>query len=104
MPTDDGGSPLLSTAAKPWLASYPAGVPEEIDPSRYRSLTELLEEAFRKHARSCAARSRRNCSEMSRSGACVTGPVRSGNRTKAARPNPTSVLVRLPGGEFDHFF
>lgn len=46
---------MLSTAAKPWLASYPAGVPKEIDPARYRSLTELLEEAFRQHARACAA-------------------------------------------------
>ena len=46
---------MPSTAAKPWLASYPAGVPEEIDPGCYSSLSELLEEAFRKHARACAA-------------------------------------------------
>ena len=35
---------------KPWLESYPPGVPHEIDPSQYGSLTALLEEAFRKHA------------------------------------------------------
>ena len=35
---------------KPWLASYPEGVPHEIDPAQYTSLTQLLEESFRKHA------------------------------------------------------
>lgn len=40
---------------RPWLSSYPAGVPAEIDPSRYSSLTQLLEDAFKTHARSCAA-------------------------------------------------
>lgn len=46
---------MTTTVASPWLASYPAGVPAEIDPSCYRSLAELLEEAFRKYARACAA-------------------------------------------------
>jgi long-chain acyl-CoA synthetase len=32
---------------KPWLKSYPAGVPAEIDVSAYRSVSELLEESFR---------------------------------------------------------
>jgi long-chain acyl-CoA synthetase len=35
---------------KPWLASYPAEVPHEIHPDQYRSLTQLLEESFRKNA------------------------------------------------------
>jgi len=35
---------------KPWLASYPEGVPHEIHPEQYTSLTHLLEESFRKHA------------------------------------------------------
>ena len=34
---------------KPWLASYPPGVPEEIDPSRFASLVELLEEGFARY-------------------------------------------------------
>lgn len=34
---------------KIWLKSYPPGVPAEIDPSRYSSVGELLEEAFREH-------------------------------------------------------
>ncbi len=35
---------------KPWLRSYPEGVPHEIRPEQYTSLTQLLEESFRKHA------------------------------------------------------
>jgi long-chain acyl-CoA synthetase len=35
---------------RPWLASYPEGVPHEIDPEQYSSLTHLLEESFRKNA------------------------------------------------------
>ncbi|MGY6121337.1 long-chain-fatty-acid--CoA ligase (plasmid) [Paraburkholderia strydomiana] len=34
---------------KIWLKSYPPGVPAEIDPTRYSSVAELLEEAFREH-------------------------------------------------------
>ena len=33
-----------------WLGSYEKGVATEIDPTQYRSLTHLLEEAFRKYA------------------------------------------------------
>jgi long-chain acyl-CoA synthetase len=33
-----------------WLRSYPAGVPHEIHPEQYGSLTQLLEESFRKNA------------------------------------------------------
>jgi long-chain acyl-CoA synthetase len=32
-----------------WLKNYPKGVPADIDPNQYKSLVELLEEAFRKH-------------------------------------------------------
>ncbi len=46
---------MSTPVAAPWLKSYPPGVPAEIDASRYRSLTELLEEAFRVHARNTAA-------------------------------------------------
>src|SRR5438105_1759728 len=34
----------------PWLASYPADVPHEINPDQYGSLTQVLEESFRKNA------------------------------------------------------
>lgn len=39
---------------RPWLKSYPASVPAEIDVKRYGSLVELLEESFRRHARRTA--------------------------------------------------
>ena len=42
-------------AHKPWLKSYPYGVPATIRTDTYRSLVELLEEAFKKHARRDAA-------------------------------------------------
>jgi long-chain acyl-CoA synthetase len=33
-----------------WLKNYPEGVPHDIDPDQYRSVTQLLEESFRKNA------------------------------------------------------
>ncbi len=35
---------------KPWLASYPAGVPAEIDPHRFGSLPELFRASFAEFA------------------------------------------------------
>jgi long-chain acyl-CoA synthetase len=35
---------------RPWLGSYPQGVPADIDPSRYTSLVALMEESFTKYA------------------------------------------------------
>jgi long-chain acyl-CoA synthetase len=35
---------------KPWLRSYPEGLAAEIDPDRYGSIVELLEESFRSFA------------------------------------------------------
>jgi long-chain acyl-CoA synthetase len=35
---------------KHWLQSYPEGVPHEIEPEQYHSLTQMLEESFRKNA------------------------------------------------------
>lgn len=36
---------------RPWLDQYPAGVPHDVAPERYRSLSALLEESFKQHAR-----------------------------------------------------
>jgi long-chain acyl-CoA synthetase len=36
--------------SRPWLSSYPQGVPRDVNPGQYRSLTQLLEESFRKNA------------------------------------------------------
>ena len=35
---------------RPWLASYPEGVPHDVDVDQYTSLTQLLEESFRQNA------------------------------------------------------
>jgi long-chain acyl-CoA synthetase len=35
---------------KPWLQSYPAGVPAEINPDHYASLVELFDECLARHA------------------------------------------------------
>ncbi|HXY22964.1 MAG TPA: AMP-binding protein, partial [Burkholderiaceae bacterium] len=37
-----------------WLKNYPQGVPPEIDPTRYSSVLELLEEAFTRFGQKCA--------------------------------------------------
>jgi long-chain acyl-CoA synthetase len=41
---------LSDTNDRPWLASYSPGVPADIDPSRYESLVQLMEESFQKFA------------------------------------------------------
>jgi long-chain acyl-CoA synthetase len=38
------------SSARPWLSAYPSGVPTDIDPSQYRSLVHLMEEAFGRYA------------------------------------------------------
>ncbi|WP_295543022.1 long-chain-fatty-acid--CoA ligase [uncultured Pseudacidovorax sp.] len=35
---------------RPWLSSYPPGVPADIDPAQYASLVALMDESFRKYA------------------------------------------------------
>jgi long-chain acyl-CoA synthetase len=45
-----GKEQAMVTEPKPWLDSYPDGVPSEVRPEQYASLTQLLEESFRKHA------------------------------------------------------
>ncbi|MEY2843380.1 MAG: hypothetical protein RI920_1417, partial [Pseudomonadota bacterium] len=41
----------MNAIAKPWLANYEPGVPSEINPDEYSSLVELLDKAFKDHAR-----------------------------------------------------
>lgn len=36
--------------SKPWLQSYPPGVPADIDPSRYASIAQMADESFSKFA------------------------------------------------------
>lgn len=45
-------NPRMETSIdRHWLKSYPEGVAHDVDPAQYRSLGELLEESFRRHAR-----------------------------------------------------
>jgi long-chain acyl-CoA synthetase len=39
------------TTSRFWLKSYPAGIPSDIEPEQYRSLSHLLEDSFKQHAR-----------------------------------------------------
>ena len=41
---------MSDTADRPWLSSYPPGVPADIDASQYASLVQLMEESFRTNA------------------------------------------------------
>jgi long-chain acyl-CoA synthetase len=41
---------MSDTTARPWLTSYPPGVPADIDASQYASLVQLMEESFQKFA------------------------------------------------------
>ncbi|AWI55624.1 long-chain fatty acid--CoA ligase (plasmid) [Aquabacterium olei] len=45
----------MTATSKPWLSHYQPGVPANIDASVYPSLVELLEQAFKQHARRDAA-------------------------------------------------
>jgi long-chain acyl-CoA synthetase len=45
---------MNDTSNRPWLSSYPAGVPADIDPSQYQSLVQLMEESFQKFAQRTA--------------------------------------------------
>ena len=37
------------THERPWLASYPEGIPAEIDADEFSSVPEVLQDAIRKH-------------------------------------------------------
>ena len=43
-------SNLSLHADRPWLGSYPEGVPADIDPDQYSSLVELMENSFARYA------------------------------------------------------
>lgn len=45
---------MTSTSTRPWLGTYPEGVPADIPVGQYRSLVQLLEESFRQHAQRTA--------------------------------------------------
>ena len=45
----------MHTTTRPWLQSYPEGVPATIDVETHRSLIDLLDTSFHRHANRQAA-------------------------------------------------
>jgi long-chain acyl-CoA synthetase len=43
-------SVLADDTSRFWLKSYPVGIPSDIEPEQYRSLSHLLEDSFKQHA------------------------------------------------------
>ena len=41
---------MTSSATRPWLSTYPAGVPADIDVAQYSSLVQLMEASFQKYS------------------------------------------------------
>lgn len=88
---------------KPWLSQYPEGVPAEADLNAYRNLAEVLEAAFRRHAKRdalCCMDSRmsfRELDELSASfGAWLqTLGLERGDRVALMMPNVPQYMVAL---------
>jgi long-chain acyl-CoA synthetase len=89
----------------PWIQNYPAGVPAQAHIGAYRSLSELLESAFKKHAQRdalCCMDSRmsfRDLDEMSAAfGAWLQGlNLAPGSRVAIMMPNVPQYMVAMAG-------
>ena len=89
----------------PWLDHYPPGVPAEADVHAYRSVSELLESAFRRHAQRdalCCMETRlkyRDIDEMSQAmGAWLQARgLAAGDRVAVMMPNVPQYLVAIAG-------
>jgi long-chain acyl-CoA synthetase len=93
----------LIAVQKPWLAHYPAGVAADADIHAYRSVSELLESAFRRHASRdalCCMDSRlsfRTVDEMSQSLAAWLQSLglERGDRVAIMMPNVPQYIVAI---------
>jgi long-chain acyl-CoA synthetase len=91
--------------ARPWLASYPAGVPAKIGPLRFQSLGELMADAFRRHAGRkafCCMGKTITYAELERDSAAVAGWLRArglakGSRVAIMMPNVLQYPVVMAG-------
>ncbi len=100
MPESDG-----IASAKPWLKSYPPGVQAEIDFGAYRSLVDLLDEAFRKYAKRDAAEcmgQRLSYGELDDHATALAAWLQSKGLTKGSRvaimmPNVLPYMVAIAG-------
>ena len=95
-------SPIVK---KPWLAQYPAGVPESAQVDAYRSVADVLEQAFHRHAQADAASCLgvsiryRQIDECSQSLAAWLQSLNllPGSRVAVMMPNLPQYLVALAG-------
>ncbi|VTU32924.1 Long-chain-fatty-acid--CoA ligase [Variovorax sp. SRS16] len=91
--------------ARPWLGSYPPGVPADIDASRYASLVALMEESFSRYADRVAysfmGRDLRygEVDKLSRAfGACLQGlGLAKGDRVAVMMPNCPQYPIAVAG-------
>lgn len=96
---------MLPVADKPWLESYHPDVPHEIDPSRYGSLVDLLNEAFKTHASRDAAAfmgQRMTFRDLDERSAALAAWLQSKSLAKGARvalmmPNVPQYMVAIAG-------
>jgi len=96
---------MRNTVQTPWIQNYPAGVPAHAHIGAYRSLNELLESAFRKHAHRdalCCMDSRmsfRELDELSGAfGAWLQGlNLEPGSRIAIMMPNVPQYMVAMAG-------
>ncbi len=89
----------------PWIQNYPAGVPADANIGAYRSLTDLLESAFRKHAARdalCCMDSRLSFRDLdegsSAFGAWLQGlNLEPGSRVAIMMPNVPQYMLAMAG-------
>ena len=95
----------MPTVSTPWFDQYPPGVPTQADVTAYRSLTELLESAFRKHAKRdalCCMDSRLSFGDIDHLSAAFGAWLQSldlerGSRVAVMMPNVPQYLVAIAG-------
>ena len=95
----------MPTVSTPWIDQYPPGVPTQADVTAYRSLTELLESAFRKHAKRdalCCMDSRLSFGDIDHLSAAFGAWLQSldlerGSRVAVMMPNVPQYLVAIAG-------
>jgi hypothetical protein len=96
---------LLNTVQTPWIQNYPAGVPAHANIGAYRSLTELLESAFRKYAARdalCCMDSRLSFRDLDEGsgafGAWLQGlNLEPGSRVAIMMPNVPQYMLAMAG-------
>jgi long-chain acyl-CoA synthetase len=89
---------------RPWLEEYPPGVPATIDAGAFRSLVELLDDSFRRHARRDALAcmdTRLSYAQLDEMSATLAAWLQSiglthGQRVAVMMPNLPQYLVTIP--------